>query len=78
MTSIKAEVSKHALTTNDGLLEFNFLTNWQIYDNLECVTELGYIANFMDDSTWKKDYSGFGSYQKQDAWKAQVYFQYTF
>lgn len=66
------------LTTNDGLLEFNFLTNWQIYDNLECVAELGYIANFMDDATWKKDYSGFGSYQKQDAWKAQVYFQYTF
>ncbi len=66
------------LTTNDGLLEFNFLTNWQIYENLECVAELGYIANYIDGDTWQKDYPGFGSYQKQDAWKASVYFQYTF
>lgn len=66
------------LTTNDGLLEFNLLTNWQIYENLECVAELGYIANYIDGDTWQKDYPGFGTYKKQDAWKASVYFQYSF
>lgn len=66
------------LTTNDNLLEFNLVTHWDIYENLNCLVDLGYIANFMDNDTWKKDYQNFGTYQKQDAWKAQVLFQYEF
>lgn len=66
------------LTTNDNLLEFNLVTRWDVYENLECLVDLGYIANFMDDDTWKKGYKNFGTYQKQDAWKAQVIFQYEF
>lgn len=66
------------LTTNDGLLEVNVITDYKIYENLTMNCELGYIANFMDNDTWKKSYQGFGSYTKQDAWKAQVIFSYTF
>lgn len=42
------------MTTNDGLLEFNLVNAWQIYENLEANLELGYIVNMMDDDTWKK------------------------
>ena len=66
------------LTTNDNLLEFNLITRWDIYENLNCLVDLGYIANFMDNDTWKKDYKNFGTYEKKDAWRAQVLFQYEF
>ena len=33
------------LTTNDGLLEFNLVNSYQIYENLEANLELGYIVN---------------------------------
>ena len=39
------------LTTNDGLLEFNLVNSWQIYENLEANLELGYIINMMDRDT---------------------------
>ena len=65
------------LTTNDGLLEFNLVNSWQIYENLEANLELGYIVNMIDDDTWKKGYMP-DSYEKQDAWKAQLVFAYTF
>ncbi|WP_374280274.1 outer membrane homotrimeric porin [Desulfovibrio sp.] len=70
------------LTTNDGLLEFNIVNTWQAYENLGVNLELGYVANMMDKGTWKKagynNGAGNGSFEKQDAWKAQVVFQYTF
>ena len=70
------------LTTNDGLLEFNLINQWQIYENLEANFELGYVVNMIDKDTWKKDgyYSGSGngSFEKQDAWKAQLVFAYSF
>ena len=70
------------LTTNDGLLEFNLVNTWQAYENLSVNLELGYVANMMDKGTWKKagynNGAGNGSFEKQDAWKAQVVFQYTF
>uniref|UniRef100_UPI00266FFFFD outer membrane homotrimeric porin n=1 Tax=uncultured Desulfovibrio sp. TaxID=167968 RepID=UPI00266FFFFD len=44
------------LTTNDGLLEFNLVNSWQIYENLEANLELGYIINMMDRDTWDKSY----------------------
>ena len=64
----------HYLTTNDGLLEFNLVNSYQIYENLEANLELGYIVNMMDDDTWKRS----DSYKKQDAWKAQLIFAYSF
>ena len=66
------------LTTNDGLLEFNLVNVYKVYENFDINLELGYIANFMDNDTWKKDYRDWGSYEKQDAWKAQVIFTYQF
>ena len=57
------------LTTNDGLLEFNLVNSYQIYENLEANLELGY--------TWKRSYRS-DSYKKQDAWKAQLIFAYSF
>lgn len=70
------------LTTNDGLLEFNLVNQWQVYENLELNLELGYIVNMMDQDTWQKSgyYAGTGngSFEKQDAWKAQLAFAYSF
>lgn len=66
------------LTTNDGLLEFNLVNSWQIYENLEANLELGYIINMMDKDTWDKSYVSERNWSKQDAWKAQLIFAYTF
>ena len=70
------------LTTNDGLLEFNLVNTWQAYENLSVNLELGYVANMIDKDTWKKagynNGAGNGSFDKQDAWKAQLVFQYSF
>lgn len=66
------------LTTNDGMLELNFISSYKVYENLELNFELSYAANFIDDGTWKKSYANFGSYSKQDAWKGQLILQYTF
>lgn len=66
------------LTTNDGLLEFNLVNSYQMYENFDVNLELGYIANFMDNDTWKKAGNRDSSFQKQDMWKAQLIFAYSF
>lgn len=70
------------LTTNDNLLEFNLVNQYQIYENLEINLELGYVVNMMDKDTWvRKGYAqgeGNGGFSKQDAWKAQLIVAYTF
>ncbi len=66
------------LTTNDGLLEFNLVNSYQIYENLELNLEASYIANFMDNSTWNKAGQRDSSFQKQDVWKVEAIFAYTF
>lgn len=66
------------LTTNDGLLEINWINAYKMYENFEIDLELGYIANFVDHSTWKKAGNANTSFQKQDAWKAQLIFAYSF
>ena len=66
------------LTTEDGLLEVNFINNYKMYENFNVNLELGYIANFMDNDTWKKAGRKDSSFEKQDAWKAQLVFAYSF
>lgn len=68
------------LTTEDSLLEFNLITKYEMYENFEINFELGYMVNFFDEDTWKKSAGGRAgdTYSKQDAWKAQLIFAYTF
>ena len=67
------------LTTKDALVEFNLVNSYKIYENLEMNLELDYVINCMDNSTWKKANGGNnGSFSKQDMWKAQVVFAYSF
>ena len=49
-----------------------------MYENLKINLELGYVANFMDNGTWSKSGIRDSSFQKQDAWKAQLIFAYSF
>ena len=66
------------LTTEDGLVEFNLVNSYKIYENLEMNLELDYLVNCMDNDTWKKAGSRNSSFEKQDMWKAQVVFAYSF
>lgn len=67
------------LTNNDYLLEFNLNTSYKIYDNLEMAVMLGYVVNGVDRSTWKHGYNNDNvSFQKGDAYKADVFFSYSF
>lgn len=63
------------LTEKDALVEVNFVNDYKIYENLNFNLELSYIANFMDSKTWRK--AG-GSFDRQDAWKVQGTFEYSF
>ncbi|MBQ3060761.1 MAG: outer membrane homotrimeric porin [Desulfovibrio sp.] len=66
------------LTTKDGLLEVNLVNSYQMYENFNINFELGYIANFMDNDAWRKRSGNNSSFEKQDAWKAQLIFAYSF
>lgn len=72
-----SRASSFYLTTNDGLVEFNLDSTWQIYDNLTATLELGYIINNIDKGTWDRYYQP-SHYSKADAYKAAVVFQYKF
>ena len=65
------------LTTNDGILEFNLINSWKIYENFEANLELGYLVNFIDKDTWKRSWMP-DTYDKKNAWKAQLIFAYRF
>ena len=70
------------LTTHDGLVEFNLVNSYKIYENLEMNLELDYVINCMNNGTWtRRGYNGGagnGTFSKQDMWKAQVVFAYSF
>lgn len=68
------------LTTNDGLLEFNLQNRYKVYDNLTTGLELGYIVNMVDKDTWGRSWmkNSKASFSRQDAWKANVAFVYSF
>ncbi len=67
------------LTTQDYLVELNFDTTWQIYENLQAVVEVGYIFNGFNTDEWNNaggEPEGWGG--KADAWKANLIFAYEF
>lgn len=66
------------LTTNDGLLELNLVTDYKMYENFNINLDLGYVANFVSNTTWDKTNVRNASFNKQDAWKAQLVFAYSF
>ncbi len=65
------------LTTADHLVEVNVDTTWQVYENLQAVFELGYIYNGIDTGRWEDEIGDTGL-SKQDAWKANLLFLYSF
>ena len=73
-----ATVEGPYLTTNDGLLEFNLVNTYQIYENLQLNLELGYVVNMIDQDTWKHTNYNTNQFSKQDMWKAQLVFAYSF
>lgn len=68
------------LTTNDSLLEINLDSQYKIYENFTVHLDLGYVFNMVDTNTWNRGWMEAESCgtQKQDAWKAQVAFVYSF
>lgn len=60
------------LTEDDHAFEVNFDTEYQIYENLTAVVELGWInVDFDDDRAGRSD-------DTSDAWKAAFTFSYSF
>ncbi len=66
------------LTTDDALLELSLMNQYKMYENFTIYTDLGYIANCMDNSTWNKAGNRDSTFAKQDAWKIQLAFMYNF
>lgn len=63
------------MTDKDYAIEVNFDHKYQIYENLAAFLELGYVHMDYDKKTWKN--TDFG-HKTDDAWKAQLAFQFKF
>lgn len=72
-----SRASSFYLTRTDGLVEFNLDSTWQLYENFSATLELGYIINNIDKGTWERAYQP-TRYDKADAYKAALIFQYKF
>ena len=66
------------MTTRDGMLEFNLVNVYKMYENFNINFEAGYVANFMDNDVWKKAGARDTSFEKRDIWKVQCSFLYAF
>lgn len=66
------------MTTNDAMLEFNLVNNYKMYENFNINLELGYVANFMDNDTWKKAGKPDSAFSRQDIWIIQPASLYNF
>ncbi len=60
------------MTDKDRAYEVNFDHSWNMYENLTVFLETGYIKLDLDKGTWGD------AHNTDDAWKAQVSFQYNF
>ncbi len=65
------------LTHNDSLVEINFDSTYQIYENLQAVVELGYIFNGIDTDEWNNNTAG-ATIDGQNGWKAALLMMYSF
>ena len=71
------------LTTKDSLVEIDFNTTYNIYQNLATVLELGYIFENFDGKNAVATgafpaTSGSDKAKFSNAWRASLNFQYTF
>ncbi len=66
------------LTTSDYLVEVNFDTTYQIYENLAAHIQLGYIFNGIDHDNYKNPVGGKRLNDARDGYKATLSFQYSF
>jgi hypothetical protein len=65
------------LTDKDHVFEINFDHSYAIYENLTAVLELGWLHLSADRDTWQDADEDYGS-TGQNAWKAQLAFQFSF
>lgn len=65
------------LTDKDHVFEVNFDHSYQIYENLTAIVELGWLRLAADRDTWQ-DAGGPGRKGVDDAWKAQLTFNFSF
>ena len=60
------------LTEKDHAIEFDFVTSYEVHDNLTIFLEANYIYLDLDKKVWGD------AYKTTDAWRAFVKFQYEF
>jgi hypothetical protein len=65
------------LTDKDHVFEVNFDHSYAIYENLTAVLELGWLHLSADEDTWRNDARP-NAKSGQNAWKAQLAFQFSF
>jgi hypothetical protein len=67
------------LTTDDSVFEINFDHQYNIYENLTAALELGWLHLNSDEETWGRGAAnGSEGHEGTNAWKAQVYFTFSF
>ncbi len=59
------------LTTDDHLVEINFDSTYEIYENLDAILQVGYIFNGVNSDTWDLD-------EKRDGYRVGLMFNYSF
>ncbi len=60
------------MTTSDNAWEVDLTNRYKIYENFAVWLELGYIHLSMDENVWGDEFS------EENAWKAQLGFEYKF
>lgn len=64
------------LTTQDNLLELDFHTIYDMYENFRVGLEFGYVVNMIDKDLWKR--ADNTSFSKTDMWLVDLKFAYRF
>jgi hypothetical protein len=65
------------LTDKDHVFEVNFNHSYAVYENLTAILELGWLHLSADGDTWRND-ARRNAESGQDAWKAQLTFNFSF
>ncbi len=77
MSSFRSNADGLYLTEDDDAWEVNFVTQYQIYANLNFAFELAYLRVDFDESAWGFDQALWND-REEDSWKIGMYMQYNF